>query len=771
MFSRNSFIHRLSAFLVRTRRRSLPLALAALGAILWAGRDGYLGIAGLTGGSLTFDAGKLPQRKMSMGDFVLSWEPLQGGILTVTHRAEPARVIWSTVRGLNFVGAAQGREHIRESRGAYTVRDALKVLCNKQTIEELRQVDGQVIVSGTLQCSRASRRVKYTLVFQEQLPNQLAFKLVLADPSYNRTYLTYATDREEHFFGFGVQSTYFDLKGRRLPIFVTEQGIGRGLQPLTTVMNLWGGAGGSWYTSYAVAPHYITSRLRSLFLENYEYAVFDLRDANIARIEVFADHLDGRILYGGSPGQLIAEYTSIAGRMRPLPQWTQEGAIVGIQGGTAAVRETYERLDAAGTPVAALWLQDWVGQRVTTGGLGKQLWWNWELNRRHYPAWEQLRADLAADDVRLMLYINPFLVDVPDDVGHTRNLFREAAEKGYLIRRPDGTIYLIKNTTFSAGMVDLTNPEAYAWLQQIIRDDMMAIGAAGWMADFGEALPADAVLASGESAFEYHNRYPEAWARLNREVLDTSPDGAAMFFFSRAGYRESPKYATAFWLGDQLVSWDEYDGIKSAVTGLLSGGMSGFSLNHSDIGGYTTINTPILKYRRSKELLMRWMELNAFTVLYRSHEGFLPEVNAQVYSDDQLIAHFTRFARVYRSLAFYREELMREAAATGLPVVRHPFINYPQQAEFYGMSYQQFMLGTELMVAPVLDPGAEQVRVYLPAGIWRHLWSRRQYEIEEPGMYITVEAPLGEPAVFYRSDSAVAARFIANLRQLGVLQE
>jgi sulfoquinovosidase len=771
MFPRSSFTHRLSAFLARTRCLSLPLALAALGAILWAGRGGSPVIARLTAGSLTFDAGKLPQHKMSTGDFVLSWEPLQGGTLTVTHRAEPARVLWSTVRGHNFVSAAQGHARIRESRGAYTVRDTLEVLCNRQTIDEMRQVDEQVIVSGTLQCNRVSRRVNYALIFQERLPNQLAFELVLADASYNRTYLTYATDRDEHFFGFGVQSTQFDLKGRRLPIFVTEQGIGRGLQPLTTVMNLWGGAGGTWYTSYAVAPHYITSRLRSLFLENYEYAVFDLRNANSAHIEVFADHLDGRILYGGSPRQLIAEYTSVVGRMRPLPQWTQEGAIVGIQGGTAAVRGIYERLDAAGTPVAALWLQDWVGQRVTTGGMGKQLWWNWALNRRHYPAWEQLRDDLAADDVRLMLYISPFLVDVPDDVGHTRNLFREAAEKGYLIRRPDGMVYLIKNTTFSAGLVDLTNPAAYAWLQQIIRDDMIAIGAAGWMADFGEALPTDAVLSSGESAFEYHNRYPEAWARLNREVLDASTDGAAMFFFSRSGYRESPKYATAFWLGDQLVSWDEHDGIKSAVTGLLSGGISGFSLNHSDIGGYTTINTPILKYRRSEELLMRWMELNAFTVLYRSHEGFLPEANAQVYSDDKLIAHFNRFARVYRSLAFYREELMQEAAETGLPVVRHPFINHPENAAFYGMSYQQFMLGTELMVAPVLDPGVEQLRVHLPAGSWRHLWSRRQYEIKEPGMYITVEVPLGEPAVFYRSDSVVAAQFIGNLRQLGVLQE
>lgn len=93
-----------------------------------------------------------------------------------------------------------------------------------------------------------------------------------------------------------------------------------------------------------------------------------------------------------------------------------------------------------------------------------------------------------------------------------------------------------------------------------------------------------------------------------------------LVFFMRAGFRGSSRWAMLFWEGDQMVSWQTNDGIKSAVVGLLSGGLSGYALNHSDIGGYCSVNFPFLKYQRSEELLLRWMELNAFTTVFRTHE-------------------------------------------------------------------------------------------------------------------------------------------------------
>src|SRR3712207_9051553 len=117
--------------------------------------------------------------------------------------------------------------------------------------------------------------------------------------------------------------------------------------------------------------------------------------------------------------------------MSPLPDWILSGAVVGLQGGTERVLELYGDLEATDTPVAALWLQDWVGQRETS--FGTQLWWNWELDRDHYPDWDSMREKLEQRHVRLMTYVSPFLADdVADKEGYRRNLFEEAAEDGYL---------------------------------------------------------------------------------------------------------------------------------------------------------------------------------------------------------------------------------------------------------------------------------------------------------------------------------------------------
>lgn len=107
---------------------------------------------------------------------------------------------------------------------------------------------------------------------------------------------------------------------------------------------------------------------------------------------------------------------------------------------------------------------------------------------------------------------------------------------------------------------------------------------------------------------------------------------------------------------------------------------------------------------------------------------------------------------------------MREAAETGLPVVRHPFIHYPDDPEVYALD-RQFMVGREFMVAPVLDQGREEVEVYLPAGKWVHLWSGREYGSLEEGVYLEVSAPVGEPAVFYRKGSEAGVRFAKELEE------
>lgn len=722
-------------------------------------------------GSLSVLESGAPTGVSQVGNFQVEWENANGGQLTIRNRG--GKILWQTIAGESFVIAADGRETVTENRGMFQFMDKWDAVCARQTVDLILEnsQNGSVTLSGHLHCNDSSS-VLYHVYFSpsETNPNALPFKVWLQDPQtmeqsqrFDRVFLTHASSKDERFFGFGEQFTYFDMKGRRVPIWVSEQGVGRGEEPITTGANITnGGAGGNAFTTYAPVPFYITSQMRAFALMNNARSVFDLRQADRVRVEVWSPTVYAEIYEGETPAEVVSAFT-VERRAGVLPDWVHAGAIVGMQGGTEKVQNVHQQLRERGTPIAAYWLQDWVGQRTTS--FGKQLWWNWEVDYDRYPGWDEMTMAFAQDDVKVMVYASPYLADIGSlKPNMRRDLFQEAKERGYLVRDEHGEPYLVLNTDFYFGMVDLTNPAAWDWYKQVLKEQVVASGASGWMADFGEGLPYDAVLFE-DAAPVIHNQYPVLWAKLNREVVEET--GRELVFFNRAGYTDNPKYSTLFWAGDQLVSWSEYDGIKSAVTGLNTYGLSGMAYNHSDIGGYTTITNPIADYHRSRELLFRWMELNAFTLVFRTHEGNQPDNNVQFYTDDETLDTFAYWAKVYTALFDYRKHLAQEAAETGLPVVRHPFIHYPEDPETWKITYQEFMLGEDFLIAPVTDEGATEVTAYLPAGEWVHLWSGQTYT---GGQYVTVSAPMGQPGVFYKPTSQWAREFVERLTAEGLLR-
>ena len=605
-------------------------------------------------------------------------------------------------------------------------------------------------------------RLEFEIKFDEAQPFSDAFKLKL----------NFSKNGDKNFFGFGAQASYVNLNGQRVRILSTEQGHGRGLQPYTRLANLvTPGVAGDSVSTYAPVPFTFTEKSRGLYLKNYEYSEFDLKSKYNGSIYLAGNSLRGEFLATKNMLDMLTVFTDVSGRMKALPDWSHKGAVLGLMGGSKLVRKKLDRYKKFGLDISSLWLQDWVGQRQTS--LATRLWWNWTPDRKSYPDWEKLITDLKMQDIEMMAYINPFLTPVEDDYEPIKNLWAEANRRGFLVKSLEGEPVAIPSGGFNGYLIDFTNPEARDWIKSIIKKEFLEKGVMGWMADFAEALPMDTELYDGSNSASYHNRYPYEWALIQKEALNEfkakNPDAYTNrkpVIFHRSGFTKSPSTVDLFWLGDQLVSWDEHDGLESSITALLSSGLSGQTINHSDIGGYITIDLPLVpKIKRSRELMKRWTELNAFSAFFRTHEGTNPEAGIQFDSDDEILAFFTYYTKVFKSLFEYRKVLFNEAENFGYPVVRPLFLHYPNDSKAYINDYQ-YLLGSDLLVSPVTKDKARKKTVYLPEGQWKDLWSGEVKRVGPEGLTLEVSAPLGRIPAYYKASNQMLEDIAKKIRAL-----
>ena len=493
-------------------------------------------------GPITVIESGAPTGISKVGTFDVGWTVDNGGQLTV--RNEAGRTLWQTLSGEAFIFAAESVETVDENRGMFQFKDTWKRVCTRQSVELISEyLPGEsVTFSGHLFCNDGTS-VVYNIEFSVTKDNPEALSLTAwlideatykQDEHFNRLFLSFASNADEHFFGFGEQFTYFDMKDKEVPIWVSEQGVGRGEEPITTGANLTnGGAGGNAFTNYAPMPFYLTNQMHAFSLDNAARSIFDFRKNDRVQVEVWSQTVHAKIYDGDTPAKIVSAFTAQR-RMTSLPDWVYSGAIVGMQGGSEKVDSVSAELEARDVPVSAYWLQDWVGQRTTS--FGKQLWWNWEVDYDRYPGWDEMVSSFNENDVQVMVYASPYLADIADlKPNMRRNLFQEASKNGYLIKDQSGEPYLILNTDFYFGMVDLTNPKAWDWYKQVLKEQVIASGASGWMADFGEGLPYDAVLYEGDARI-VHNQYPVLWAKLNREVVEETEKEPV--FFNRAAYTD-----------------------------------------------------------------------------------------------------------------------------------------------------------------------------------------------------------------------------------------
>ncbi len=690
---------------------------------------------------VTVAPGELSVSADTIGEWQIGAARVAVGVdrLTIT---EGELVVWTSTPGEAFVTAARGQVEWKEHRGYVWPTMHLNTTFTDQRIDTVRAGKDSLLLSGVL--VGGDSEVGWSMEVTTRGPGGVVVD-VSTDDDVDAVNLH--SHRSDHapVHGFGAQFTEFNLDGRLIPIVTREQGVGRGLQPLTFLADLTeGGLGGTSSMTYGAWSTFLTEDLRGVSLdpglaESHAFAVADTRDPARVDLQLWAPRLRAELVAATTPAGVIAVQQGMVERPE-LARWTQDGAILGLQGGTDAVREHVANLLQADTPIAAVWLQDWTGQRTTS--FGERLWWTWQLDRDRYPGWEELVADLAAQGIRTTTYVNPFLTDPTDKPGTAiRNLWAEARDAGYLVRTASGEPYALDQGGFAATLVDLTNSDARDWFAQVIADEVLSDGVDGFMADFAEGLPFDAVLADGDPVL-MHNRWPVLWAETVAQACALADKPGCVTWF-RSGSLGMAGESALFWTGDQLVDYGPEDGLASALLGSFSSGVSGWPLSHSDVGGYTSINAVVRNYVRPDDLLQRWTEFAAFGVVLRTHEGNRPAENHQVYDTAESREAFARMTRVFAALAPYRAEILAVAEQSGVPAIRHGWLVHPGTAA--ARVDNQFFLGDAILVAPVLFSGADTVQVTFPPGRWVHLFTGDVYEGDRVA---DVVAPLGTPAAF-----------------------
>lgn len=629
-----------------------------------------------------------------------------------------------------FIFIGVGEATFDMYRGNYDIKDYVieRVGLNKFEVLEENKI-------------KFFRGEEFLIVKFFEKTGRIYIKFEEASNEVNRYWFRIAADSEEKIYGCGEQMSHFNLRGNNFPLWTSEPGVGRNKKTYVTWQaDVKDRAGGDYYTTYYPQPTYVSTKKYYLHMETTAYADFDFRNKDFHELQVWCKPEFIMIETGETYLEIIEKLTGYFGRQPKLPEWVYNGIILGIQGGTELVIEKMNKAIEAGVEVAGLWCQDWEGINITS--FGKRLWWNWKWSKETYPELDKKIWELKEQGIRFLGYMNPFFIE-------NDTYYNEAKNKNYLALNQNGETYIVDFGEFNCGIVDFTNPEAFEWYKRKIKEDLIDFGLDGWMADFGEYLPSDAVLKNGTGEL-MHNAWPALWAKVNYEAVEETGNLEKIVYFMRAGYTGNQKYCTLMWAGDQCVDWSMDDGLASVITGSLSVGMVGNALTHSDIGGYTTLHG----LKRSKELFMRWAEMGAFTPFMRTHEGNRPEDNHQFDSDMETLSHLARMTKIYKKLVPYTKALVAEASEKGIPVQRPLFMHYEKDSKSYDIQYQ-YLYGPDLLVAPVYNQGEIIKEVYLPQDTWVHIWTGKEYT----GGDHKIEVPMGYPAVFYRKDSKCTKLF------------
>ncbi|MGE5672433.1 MAG: glycoside hydrolase family 31 protein [Mycobacterium leprae] len=534
----------------------------------------------------------------------------------------------------------------------------------------------------------------------------------------------------DRFYGFGEKTGFLNKRGRKLEMWATDEPTHlEDADPL-----------------YQAIPFHIGLRdgyAHGLFVDSTAPIKYDLGSQDPAAsygIDVAAAICDLYVFAGPAIAEVIRHYTDLTGRMELPPMWT-----LGFHQcrwsyfPESMFREVADGFRAKDIPCDGMWLDiDYMdGYRVFT----------WDKARFASP--ERMLAEMGAQGFKVVTIVDPGVkVDAEYPV------FQEGMAKDYFIKKPDGEVYHGQVWPGTTAFPDFMKPETRRWWGDLHTAAYYDKGIAGIWNDMNEpssftgiarrdrTLPHNVL--QGEDGRQVphkdvHNAYGFRMSQATYEGMKRNRPDRRPFILTRSGYAGIQRYA-AVWMGDNHSWWQHLLGAMPMCMGM---GLSGVPFVGTDVGGFS--------HDTNGELVARWMQLGAFTPFFRMHTAkgtrdqepwsFGPEVEA-------ISRKYIKLR--YRLLPFFYT-LFEEAHRTGLPIMRPLMLEHQADPETYHIS-DQFLVGRNVLVAPIYQPEVNRRLVYLPEGVWYDFWTGERYEGKQ---YVTAVAPLDTLPLYVRAGTAL----------------
>ncbi|EOU1806635.1 TPA: glycoside hydrolase family 31 protein [Clostridium perfringens] len=495
-------------------------------------------------------------------------------------------------------------------------------------------------------------------------------------------------------------------------------------------------------TYYKTIPFYVALKEEAtygIFFDNSFRSYFDMGKEMGDRI--FFGAIGGQIQYYFIPGENIKEvvknYTALTGRMEMPPLWS-----LGYQQcrfsyfSQEEVRELVKTFEEKDIPLDVVYLDiDYMdGFRVMT------------FKTPNFDDAAGLISDLKEKGIRTITIIDPGV-----KVDEEYPVFKRGKEGNHFTKKLDGEMFIGAVWPGDSAFPDFSNKDCREWWKSELKKFISEHGMDGIWNDMNEPCVfnndhktmLETCLHNSDNGViehkEFHNRYGFEMSRCSKEAQEELHPNERGFSMTRATYAGGQRYSSV-WTGDNMSLWSQ---MRMSISMNANLGISGFSFVGNDVSGFGLDS--------SEELFIRWMEMGPFIPIFRNHSNMYTRRQEPWAFGPRAEKIAKKSIELRYELIPYIYDLYYISHKEGLPIFRPMIMEYEKDMNLLNMR-EQFMLGENMIVAPVLYEGERSKTVYLPKGSWFNYFTMEKLQ---GGKWYKLPCELDEILVFVKEGAII----------------